>query len=345
MKRYVLILIIPLFALYLYGCKNTTEAKPPKEETPKSEIYSYFPFKENVEYEYEGQGNALISYNIFNTFVHENTLQRRLEPAQNYDRQTEIFKVENGTLVLINGDTTRYHFEDETGNAPQKDMVLLKEPLTLGATWTVSGTDTATVTGVDVDISLPFGNYKALEVSSVTASGYDQKEYYVKDIGLVKTMYKVNGGAELSSTLKKITENTTLKIPVDVYYPIKDADETAIKETVVSLSTNYNLIKEVNKVLRTPPPDTPENLLPILTTGSVEGIIFAANTSAAILNFDKNIYEQKFESENAERAMIFAVANTVGHMVSVDQVFIQVDNKPYSGVYVKLDEETAFEIK
>ncbi|MDR3091601.1 MAG: GerMN domain-containing protein [Clostridiales bacterium] len=351
MKKTILTVVI-VIALIATGVIVTLKSKKDAPPPPGSEIAEYWPFKANTCYEYEGKGHELASYNVFNTFIRENEgetiVQQRLEPALDYNRQTQVLSLKGGELRLINGDTAKYHFEDMTvlPPDPKKEMLVLREPLSLGEKWTVSGTDTSEVTGVDVEVDTPMGKLKALEISTSsvgpTGARYDQKDWYVKDIGHVKMEYSVNGQPPISSTLKKITENYTLNIPADVYYPIKGESEAGLEEKKISLNTNYDLLAKINALLSSAPESA--EFSPIMTSGKVIDIKFATNTSAAMVNFDKSIYGRQFESENEERGMLFGAAQTIGHILGVEQVFVQADGKPYSGVYVKLTDDTSFEV-
>lgn len=336
MKRYILILPVIALILLLSGC-----GKGEKRFEQNSQIYEYFPFRENVLYEYKGEGNALASYQIYNTYINGNRLQRRLSPeVEDYNRQTEIFEVKDGELRLINGDTFYYRYENQTAYPPEKDMLLLKEPLMLGSKWAISGNDTGEVTGVDVDIETPSGSYKALEVTSVFATGYTQKDYYVKNIGLVQTTYSTQSNTPITSTLAKYTENTSVTCGYNIFYPIPGTDEISIQESESELWTNYDLNETVNSILYKASPDGAYK--PLLSKGKITDINFATNTSAILLNFDNEVYEQGYVSEAEENSNLYSIAITVGKLLGVQQVFLQVEGKPYSGLYVKLDEDDAF---
>lgn len=336
MRKYIFYLPIILLILCLSGC-----GKGKQVFEQNSQIYEYFPFKENVLYEYEGEGHIYASYQIYNTFISDNRLQRRLSTdVATYNKQTEIFEVKDGQLRLINGDTYLYHYENQTANQPEKDMLLLQEPLELGAKWTISGTDTAEITGVDIDITTPVGSFKALEVTSVFTSGYMQKDYYVKNIGLVQTTYSTQSDTPITSTLAKLTEDTGVSCEYKAYYPIHGTDEISVQSNEIVLNTNYNLIDTVNTILYKGSQDGVYGAL--LSNGKLIDINFATNTSAILVNFDKEVYDQGYTSEDEESSNLYSIAITLGKLLGVEQVFVQVDGKPYSGIYVKLTEDDAF---
>jgi len=337
MKRFVFCVFL-LFALYLSGCGK---------QEPNSQIYDYFPFSENVLYVYEGEGHPYASYTIYNTIINGNRLQRLLATdVQNYNRQTEVFEVADGELALINGDTFSYHLEDmtDTGTDAERRMIILKEPLKLGATWVIEegplGQDVAEVTGVDVALKTPSGNFNVIEVTHTLANGSVDKYYYAKGVGLVRTEYPGgDDGYVISSTLSERVENTAANLNYRSFSPAQSG-KINYATAKIALWTNYDLVDTINAILSNS--ETGGQNAALLKNGKLKEISFAANASAARLNFDTGIYEQEYKSADEENANLSAIALTVGYLFGVDNVFIQVEGRPYSGVYVKKTEDDYF---
>jgi len=320
--------------LCLCGCgdKNSEES---------SQIYEYFPFSANVLYSYTSEDHALASYKIYNTIISDSRLQRLLAPeVETYSRQTEVFEVANGELRLINGDTYIYHYEDLTLQLPAKDMLLLKEPLTLGAKWNITDVDTAEVTGVDVTVDTPAGRFKTLEVTCLFSTGFTQRDYYAKGIGLVKTEYGSDTSSPITSILSEYTEKTDYIASYTHFSPDYATGDINISTGHIKITTNYILADIINSILFDPDEDGGHGAY--LTSGTLTGMSLSPAMSSVTLTFNDGIYKQGYASFDEEYAALSSIALTVGNLVGADYVHINVDGKPYSGQFVQKTEDEYF---
>lgn len=71
---------------------------------------------------------------------------------------------------------------------PNREKIILKGPLKVGTKWTDDTDRKYEITGVNIKVETPAGAFHAIEV--LAASGkFETKYYYVKNIGLVKSIY------------------------------------------------------------------------------------------------------------------------------------------------------------
>ena len=155
------------------------ESPAEEAETPSEEgvgvtytVDELYPFEENVYRFYEGTGNEFSGYDEYVDFLDGSRIQLRRNNGG-----TEIVSVlekKDGMLVEIISRPETYYKENFLDKDPEENRILLKEPLTLNASWESDG-QTVTVTGVDVEVKTGIGTFKALEVTRATKGKESEK--------------------------------------------------------------------------------------------------------------------------------------------------------------------------
>jgi len=101
---------------------------------------------------------------------------------------------------------------------------------------------TSEITSMDAEVSVMGETMIAMEVSTEFIDGRSQWEYYVRDLGLVKTVYTTFDGRTIEIILTEVTEQATLIVPVDFFYPDPESElEYGIEEREIQLYTNKDL--------------------------------------------------------------------------------------------------------
>lgn len=340
------ILLLSVLTLFM-ACSS----KPP--DSP--DINEYFPFHENTMYHYSGtfydyeteeyiEEYLLATMDVFNTYIKDGKIQRILIPYD-FDVQTEVIEVKNNELRLINGDTYCYHFEDMTENEPIYNDVYLKGPFSVGSKWLSREYDNreAEIISMNTQVTVPYGTFDCMEARYTSELNNTVKtEYYAKGIGIVKTHYQnVKDQYEYSSELASVESDKALAFGVECFYPIIGSDEVTYELQDIAINTNYDLNQIINSILKAAPET--KGRQPLLDeASSVKDMTFASNASAVLVNFSKDIYNREFTSPADEEMYLMCTAQTIGRMLSVSQVFLHVEGKPYSGKFVKLSEDDFF---
>ena len=131
------------------------------------------------------------------------------------------------------------------------------EPLKEGTYWDLKDSRIRTITNTAADVSTPSGNYKAIEVTTKGSHGQTM-DYYVKDIGLVKTTF-ISEGMEVSSSLSKMEENAPFVQTISFFYPNINDDRLYYRNKEISFHTNDITKNIVEKAYKENVPD-PTNL-------------------------------------------------------------------------------------
>jgi len=228
-KKIFLIISLLLSIVFLSSCANKDAVKlsennkstPPENEAELLTIKDYYAYKENTKYVFEGQGNEYASYTVFIDYKLGNHIQLRSNNGG-----TEIVKVleyKDGELRVLLSRGECYYRENLTQVPSSNVEILLKEPLVQGTSWTLVDGRKRFITNLGVDVTTPLGTYKALEITTEGKES-ETKDYYVSNIGLVKSVFTSNG-LEVSSTLSKLETNVPFVQTVRIFYPNSNVDK------------------------------------------------------------------------------------------------------------------------
>lgn len=311
---------IMIFAVLLAGCSGNSQT---------ATVQDYFPLKENVRYVYEGQGNEYAAYTIMNDYLAERKVQQRVDNGGTV--LARVLEITDGKLVRLLSKEEAYYRENLLDERTESE-ILLMEPLIKGTSWNTSDSRTRTITETAAKVTTPSGNYEALEVTTQGPNGVT-KDYYAKNIGLVKSVFTFEGN-EITSSLSKIEEDQALKQTVSFFYP--DAQEDKIYYTDKEISFKTNDI--TRSVLETAYKENAKTNL---------AKVFSANTkiNSLYLNQDGMVYidlSEAFMTEmNAgsgyESMILQSIANTFGKYYNADKVVLTVDNKLYESGHIVME--------
>lgn len=348
MKRILLCLLSILFAVgVLAGCGDGAAAK----------ISDYISFAPDTVYRYEGAGDDRATQVIYNDYVHEaaGLYQRRISAGEKL--VGECIRIADGAMVNYFGADNFYFFYDMTGIETNGETLVLKEPLTKGATWERSKreipldtgkTETvsvvAEITGENVDVTVPYGTFKALELTVTTQKTQETiKEYYVKGIGLVKTehharivhsnnqdgSYVRDEYVDISSSLAAIEQNMDYTENGYFFYPDTTANEVVYENRDVRHRTNEDPAAMLEQELKNYPMLADRSLIGPDT--KVNAVALEYHQSKVKADFSAALETAFTKDPAAEELLIQALVNTVGYYFNVSQVCITVDGAGYQG--------------
>jgi hypothetical protein len=361
MKRIVCISIFFIVFLFLCGCsilkipakiipdsgldlnsdntsgevsQNTSNST--QDNISAYKISDYFPFKENIKYNFEGKGNEYASYSVWVDYIKNNRIQLRKNNGGT--EAAVVLENSNGELKIIFSKEECYYREDFTSKPSNKDEILLKEPLKKGTAWTLSDGRKRYISNIDVPVTTDAGSYKTIEV---TTEDKNTKtiDYYALNIGLVKTVNSSNG-TEITSSLKKVEEDSSLIQNVKFYYPnVTDGKLYFITKkltfktndiTKMTLEKNYKEIpkKELGKVLS--------------TNAKIKSLYL--NDNVVYVDFTKELVSEMNAGSGYESMILQSITNTLGNYYSVSKVYITVEDKPYSSGHIIMNKGQTFTV-
>lgn len=353
MKKLILLITIPL-VLCSCGQKsvknenntsNKTEqvqsdgnTKQVVKEEVKEEIQGkasdYYPFTKNTEYKYEGTGSEYASKDIYPDFIEDNKMQLRIITSGTTSVNI-IGKTENEvSLVYSKGEV--YHRE----NCIQKEFkgnkdILIKSPIKVGNIWTTSSGDKRSITAINKDIETKIGKLKALEIKTEGKNG-TTLDYYVKDIGHVKSIYedKQNKGLKVITEIKEINKDKAITEEIKFNY-IKSTDTDFIRKTQyinVNFKTNEDIRKVFEKNLKNPPV---KGLIPCFTKNvKINEMGIKNEGKISYIDLSQDFIKDMNAGASLEGDILNCVAYTIGNYYNTSEVLLTVNNKPYESGHI-----------
>lgn len=250
MKKMTAVLLLML-ALTLTGCGNDTtpslSGSPPAStgdtaETPSPSqsaqtdstvpadaveltLEDYFPFKENVHMTYAGFGNEYAGMEFWVDYIQNGALQ--LRENNGGTELVNVYVIEDGALKRVFAQEEVYFRQDFTAMREDSEIMLM-EPLQIGTSWTLPNGAQRSITALNAAVTVPYGTYTALEVTTVY-DGSTGKNYYAPGIGLIKQEFVSDEAPSepITSELENYEEGSPLRQYAHFYYPDFNNDRVA----------------------------------------------------------------------------------------------------------------------
>lgn len=337
MKKNNLLILILIFVLTIVGCKPTlgTEEVDVDEITnPVLTVSDYFPFMENKIFDYEGIGNEFAEQKVYFEFIEDNKAQLKImNSATNVVR---IIEYVDGQLREIYNEGEFYHIENILEFNEEQSNIILMEPLEVGNSWTTPDGFNRSITGLDVDIETPMDSFEALEVTTEFADGATEKQYYVRDRGMVASIYE-DRDYTVETLLKSINDGP-LVFDIELYYPLYSDIKTVYINDKVEFYTNQNVEKLLEDILKNPPNDDLISVIP--DTSVINSIKLDRSSWTLRVDFSEELLRDMNVGSSMETEILKSIVNTLGRLYDVGNVYISIEGQPYeSGHFAIRDDE------
>jgi hypothetical protein len=307
------------------------------QNQPEPEEYTindFYPFTENVTMVYEGQGNEFASYTTYVDYINEDVIQIRTNNGGT--EFATVLQNSEGALTQVYSVNEMYYKADLTDKSEPSTEVLLKEPLEVGTKWSLSDGRQREITSLDMAVETPYDNFEALEVTTTKNGTVVEKQYYAMDIGLVKSIFMMEGD-EISSSLKELITGAGYDFTVRSFnFIVTDTDiESTFEDKTVTLKTG-------------------EGIKDFMSTEFLEGGLMSENTvvndmwldpgsDVANVDFSKEFVTEMNAGTTKESGVLMSVANTIGYYYQVQKVIITLDGEPYSSGHILMKEGESFD--
>lgn len=322
---------------------NTAKDKPVKRADKNKVIDSsakvedFTPFTKDILYIYEGVGDEYAGQEIYVEFIENNSAQMKI--FNSGTTTVRILEHEDGELREVYTESEFYHIENKIGVESNSGSVLLKEPIQIGNSWETIDGKKRSITGVNTEISLPYEDLTAVEVTTELGEGIVQLDYYAVGIGHVASIYK-DGDYEVKTLLDKVIKGP-LEKNIRFYYPLGDATGLVYKDKKIKFTTNTKIEDIFEEELKNPENDT---LIKVLSKDSkINSLKLDKTNNLVRVDLNKNFLENNMKVGSAEEYDILqSLVNTLGAYYDVNKVAITVDDSSYSSGHFILEAEEYF---
>lgn len=332
-----LLVIILIFALVITACENenTTEPNNNVPETPTPKIEDYYPFTENTKYVFEGEGNEFAYFTTYVDYVDNNRIQTR---TNNGGTETvKVMEIKEGQLIQIFSRGETYFRENFSDNEYEAAKILLKEPLEEGNSWSSDENSTSTITSISKEVVTKIGNFNAIEVTTEGEQG-KTVDYYVKDIGLVKTVSS-GEGYEVSSTISSIESNQPFIQPITLYYPNVDGVTLNTIDVQISFNTNDEPKDIIEKNIKD------LSVYEIISADTkINALYFNEEENSVHIDLSKEFIADMNAGAGFEAMILQSITNTLGTYYGVQNVYITIDGGPYESGHIIIEKGEPYKV-
>lgn len=336
-KRYVIAFMLLILLTSCSGKVNIQNNNSSnKNNTPKPKISDYYPYKENTRMKYAGIGMEFAEKDVYVDIIKGSRIQLRvINPGTT---SGQVLENKDGELRLITSVGEFYFLQDLTDTVNNNPEVLLKEPLEKDTKWTLPDGRTRYISGLNVKVSTPSGEYKALEVTTI-GNDYTMLDYYVLNTGLVKSLFK-SGGSTVETSLEKIQNDARVQQTIKFYYPELSKNRIVYVESKESFKTNQNIADTFENFFKAAPGSTLSVLMSKNT--KINKLYVNLKENRVYVDFSKEFVSEMNAGTSLESMILKCVTNTLGNYYNVDKVYISIDGAPYSSGHVKMSEKDSF---
>ncbi|MCI0502731.1 MAG: GerMN domain-containing protein [Fusobacteria bacterium] len=343
--KIIFVVLSILIGVIVTGCFNqsTTENgdnnnKPPIPET----ITDYYPIKPNTKYTYEGYGNEFAGFTSYVDYTLDDKVQYK--KINSGTHVAEIISVKDGKVTRLYSEGEMYFREDYLRNPAlityNNNEILLKEPLVVGNTWTGSNGLQVSITKTDAEINTDYGKFKGIEVTKEEFDGNKTLSYYVKGIGLVKTIFVIPGVDEITASLKALEENTGNTIDINLYYPNVNDDQIYYIRANIKYYTNDITRKKIEEAYKSYLTDPLKNqgLMRVFTDNTKINYLFIDKNRIVRVDLSQDFIKEMNLGAGYESLVLKALTNTFAMYYGTDRIRLTIGNDNYSSGHIYLDD-------
>lgn len=301
-------------------------------------ILNYYPLLKNRLMHYEGKGNEYAEMETMVEYIEDDLIQ--IKASNSGTNIVSVLEYKEGTLKEVFREGEFYHIENMLDASRNMDNIILKEPIEVGNSWEDAEGNKVEITSLDQDLDMPYGKYKALEVTTSYDNNAVKRDYYVKDIGYVGNIY-IDGELQVETLLKDISDDG-IEIPVKVYYPLIDEVGSKYINKIIEFKTNDDTKIILERLLKNPDSD---KVMPTIPENSN---INKINLNRDNWNLEVDLSEGFIEDMNAgssyEIEIVNSIVNTLASFYDVERVYLTVGGEPYASGHLELLEDEYFEV-
>lgn len=203
------------------------------------------------------------------------------------------------------------------------EKVVLSLPLDTNQVWQSSENSVSEITNTDILVSLPIGDFSAVEVTTNYNDGRFIKDYFVKNLGYVKSIVSDTSGIITTIYLKEINDETiTTKTKLQTYDAYSDTKH--VIELDNHIQTNPVYIEILEEMLKYKETSLSTQL--ISNDIQIQSAYINREKDLAVIDFSDDFLKTDNYSVRAEYGITESIAVTVGNFYKVSNIKLTYDN-------------------
>lgn len=343
-KLAILLLVLCLFV----GCQRQSpapedpldEPKVDKEEEVVKTIKDYYPFLKNTYLTYEGAGMEYAEREYYFDFIGNDRAQLRNRSTGT--TMVQILEYQDGALKMLLSRGEVYNLADFTNaEFAEEKEILLMEPIEVGTSWELPDGRKRKITGIDVTIETPSGNYKGLEVTTEGNEDGKTKTYYVEGVGMVLSVFETEDH-KVTTSLAEIEEETDVTYTLRCYYPNFEKEQLVYKDYDISFQTNDEIQGVYTENLQR---SLNQSISPVFSKNvRIQSFSYNPKDDLVEVDLSNNFTTELNLGSGYESLVIQSIVNTVGYNFGVEKVVITLDGELYASGHYELGEGEYFEV-
>lgn len=160
----------------------------------------YFPYQPGMVATFQGTGNEFASYVINVLRREENLVEWRLNNGGT--QMAEVFHVQPAKVTQIYAEAEAYDEDSRLAAKPNREMVLLQNPVAAGTTWTSEGV-TYRILSTTETVAAAGQNLQCVVAVQATHENSTVTRYYHKQYGMVLSVFR-SGDTVVESRLASV---------------------------------------------------------------------------------------------------------------------------------------------
>ncbi len=291
----------------------------------------YISFEGNMRYHYKGEGNEYATFDTYVDYVSDNKIQFRTDNGGTTSIQVIKKNSDNLSRNLFVGEA--YYRENLIDKEDSTKDIILMDPIKKGTSWTISDDRQRSITDVQVEVTSPLGTYTTIEVTTSGQEDGTVREYFAKNIGLVKRVYNQEG-MTVTSTLENLEKNVPFTQTVRFYYPKNNLEDIVYEDKQISFNTNDMTKLILEREYKKPEKD---NASPVLPADASIMSLYLHRDNSVYIDFTEELVTQMNAGAGYEALILQSIANTFANYYGVEHVYLTVENEPYQSGHIILD--------
>ena len=288
----------------------------------------YFPVKADTRMAYQGIGNEFAEFVQYTDYIGNGAFQLR---TNNGGTETvTVYTADSGAVTEVFKQHETYFRYDYTAERATNEP-LIKAPIAVGTAWTLANGSTRSITAVSVDVTVPYGTFKALEVTTKNTDS-TIKDYYSAGVGLVKRVFttKDDPSYEVISALEKVEAGSALTQNIRFYYPDHSNNSYGIVfvDRAVAFRTGESVLSKLEDGFKNVPAGS--GFSRVMTKGAaINKITCDFATSIVTVDFSKSFITEMNAGSGFEGQILESIGDTLGNYFLTNKVAITIDGGPY----------------